>query len=216
MPEHEITRKVTRGDGYNHYLSTNIVGCQVQTDPKPELPGKAYIRFSDQHTLLQDRDGLPATTHLFRITPEAYKRVTKGCASSSSKMLRNKLIGQPRYNFIMVTEKMKNEAGKEEEVVCNVHAYPNSNFRDADFTSDRRHPLDEEDALVQFHENGNIDVLAFPNQFSIGLQEFINTLETKDKIGTDLEFTIPGADGKVRVAVNYIYGTTVTFSCVQE
>lgn len=215
MPEHSIEKKVTWGEKYNHYLTTNIVGCQIQTAPNPELPGKAYIRFSDQHSLLQDRDGLPATTHLLRITPEAYKRVTKGCASSSSKALRNKLIGQARYNFIMVTEKMKNEAGKEEEVVCNVHAYPNSNYREADF-SDRRHPLEDEDALVQLHENGNIDVLVFPNQFSFGLQTFIDELQKMAKLDTTTEFTFPGPDGKVRAAVNYIYGNTVTISCVQE
>lgn len=210
-----IERKVTWGDQYKHYYSTNISGCQMQMDPTPELPGKAYIRFFDQISLLEDRRNLPATDHLFRITPEMYKRVSRGC-KSSSKILRNKLIGQHLYNFIMVTEKMENEKGKQEEVVCNVHAYPNSDARESNMAAEINAQLDPAvNSVVQFYPNGNIDIFVFPAQFSIGLSTFITELEKLPTITADTEIIIPGVDGKVHAEVSSIYGTTVTFDCVE-
>lgn len=217
MPDQEITRKVTWGDKYKHYLTTNIIGCQVLTQPRPDLPGKAYIRFSTQLNITQDREGLPAEHPLKRITPEAYKRIAKGCPTSSSKKLKHKLVGQSRYNFILVAEKMKNEEGKEEEVICNVHSYPNSTTRDSNYNeTDRRFPLDEDSALVQFYEDGNIDICAYPNQFSFSLQAFINELEKLEKVGSKTTFTIPGPDSTVRVSVTSIYGDTFIMSLTQE
>ena len=208
-----IIRKVTWGDNFKHHLTTNIIGAQVQTDPKPELPGKAYIRFSNQSDFLNE--GSLSTTTLMRTSPEVYKRITKGCASVS-KTLRHKLIGQARYNFIIVSQSMKNENGQDEDVAVNIHAYPNQNYRSADFSQELRRPLDEEDAFIQFHENGNIDIMAFPQQFQIGLQQFITELEKLQTIDTTTEITFPGSEGKVRASVVSIYGNSVTFACVEE
>lgn len=212
MADTTIERKVTWGPEFKHHLTTNIIGAQVQPDPKPDYPGTAYIRFSDQDSFMSEQSR--STTTLMRVTPEAYKRVAKGGASVS-KTLRNKLIGQSRYNFIIVSKKMKNESGKEEDVATNVHAYPNRNYREADFSAELRRPLEPEDAFVQLHANGDIDILAFPAQFSMGLQQFITELEKLATVGTQTEVKFQGQDGTVTASVVNMYGNTITFSCAE-
>ncbi len=213
MAENTIERKVTWGSDFKHHLTTNIIGAQVQPDPNPEFPGKAYVRFSDQANFMNEQS--LSTTTLMRVTPEAYKRIAKG-SSSVSKALRNKLIGQSRYNFIIVSQKMKNEAGKEEDVAVNVHAYPNRNYRESDFAAELRRPLEPEDAFIQLHPNGDIDILAFPAQFSIGLQKFIEELEKLDKVDSQTEIKFPGQEGTVTASVIAMYGSTITLSCVEN
>lgn len=217
MADNDITRKVTSGEKYKHILTTNIVGAQVIADPRPELPGKAYIRFSDQYSILEDARNLPPTQQTKRVTPDVYKRVTKGNQRCFSKEQRGKLVGLHRYNFIMVTEKMTNEAGEDEDVICNIHVYPNSNQRTADLQRVLQIPLDPEDAVVQFHSDGNLDICVFPDQFSFGLQTFFNELEKLGTINDETEIEFPGPDGKVRAVVKTrINMNTVKFGCIQE
>lgn len=201
-----ITKQVTVGDTKRHIPAMFIRGAQID-----EETFKAYVSFSP----MQER-GNDAPTNLSSIMPctrEAYRRISKGIGSLT-KSLRNGLVGLSRYNYVMVVDKVAVEGADAatEEQVTHVHAYPNQNYVSADFTEELRVPIDANEAVVQLHSSGDIDIMAFPADFYSSIRRFIAEFEKMDSVDEMTTFTFSTHEGKVSARVILMHGNMVRLS----
>lgn len=197
-----INKTVTTGKGLRHLAASYIRGAQVD-----EESHQGYIAVSTMN--MRSKDKPTARQSLLRVTPAVYKRVANGYASVL-KELQPGLVGRMRYNFILVTEKDK-DGNKDNEVVKNIHLYPNSNTIASDATIALKIPVDENNAVVQLFPSGDIDVLAFPAILYPNIRDFITKLEELDSVDETTEFTFKSHRGDIDVSTSLIYGNRVTF-----
>lgn len=196
-----LTKEITTGDTKRHIPAMFIRGAQIDEETL-----KAYIAFSPMNEIGND-----APTNLSMTMPctkEAYRRVAKGIGSMA-RSLRSGLVGLSRYNFVVVANNP--DSGTDESVVTHVHAYPNQNYVSADFTEELKFPVGENEAIVQIHSSGNIDVMAFPAVFYTSIRRFITELEKLDKVDDMSAFTFKTHEGTVEAKVILMNGNMVRF-----
>lgn len=200
-----LTKEITTGDTKRHIPSMFIRGAQID-----EENFKSYVAFS-----LMNERGNDASANLSMTLPctkEAYRRVAKGIGSMA-RSLRNGLVGLSRYNFVVVTDTPVADGSNDDQaVITHVHAYPNQNYVSADFTEELKFPVDENEAIVQIHSSGNIDVMAFPAAFYTSTRRFITELEKLDSVDDMTSFTFKTSEGTVESKVILMNGNMVRFN----
>ena len=200
-----VPKQVTTGDNKRHIPAMFIRGAQID-----EESSTAYVAFSPMTGT--GNDSPVNTSSTLPCTLEAYRRIKKGIGSLT-RALRSGLVGLSRFNFVIVTENKQLEDSKEaKEVVTHVHAYPNQNYMTADFSEELKQPVDENEAIVQLHESGDIDIMAFPDVFYMSTRRFITELEKLDHVDNMTEFSFTTQEGKVKARVMLINGNQVRFS----
>lgn len=204
MPK--ITKQITTGDTKRHIPAMFIRGAQLDEETM-----KSYVAFSPMNEIGNDAPTNVSTT--MPCTREAYRRIAKGIGSMM-KSLRSGLIGLSRYNFVIVADKAtEDEEGKPtESTVTHVHAYPNQNYVGADFSEELRYPIENNEAVVQIHSSGDIDVMAFPADFYTSIRRFIAELEKLDSADEMTTFTFNTHEGKVAARVILMNGNIIRFS----
>lgn len=200
-----VPKQVTTGDTKRHIPAMFIRGAQID-----EESSTAYVAFSPMTGTGNDAPVNTSTT--LPCTREAYRRIAKG-VGSLMRSLRSGLVGLSRFNYVVVTDNKKLEDSDEtREVVTHVHAYPNQNYMTADFSSELRFPVDENEAIVQLHASGDIDVMAFPGVFYLSTRRFITELEKLDQVDDMTSFSFKTQEGTVNARVMLINGNMVRFS----
>lgn len=200
-----LTKEVTTGANKRHTPAMFIRGAQIDEETL-----KAYVAFSPMNETGNDAPTNFSST--LPCTKNAYRRISKGIGSVS-RSLRNGLIGLSRYNFVVVTDAAgTDDAGnKTEECVTHVHAYPNQNYVSADATEELRYPVGDNEAIVQVHSSGDIDIMAFPAEFYTSIRRFITELEKLDTIDDMTEITFSTHEGKVNARIIVMNGNTLRF-----
>lgn len=199
-----IPKEITAGKDKHHIPAMLIRGAQINEETMT-----AYVSFAPMAATGNDAPTNLSTT--LACTREAYRRISKGIGSLL-RPLRNGLIGLSRFNYIMVTEEVVAENGEKQQTVTHVHAHPNQNYVSADFTEELRFPVDSNEAIVQLHKSGDIDVMAFPSEFYLSIRRFIGELEKLDKVDEDTTVTFKTQGGDVEARIIMINGNMVRFS----
>lgn len=195
-----VKKKTTVGEGLTHTHSSFISGAQVD----PNDPTVAYVEFSTITGFGTDKSN--GVSRLLRASKDAYRRITTG-DGSQLEALRAGLRGASRYNFVIVIK----GKDKDEEIV-NVHSYPNPNYIECDMSEQLNFHVAPTDAVVQFHQTGDIDIMAFPARMYRRLGSFIAELEKRDKIKDDDVITIGSGASAFTATVQNIVGNRVTFT----
>ena len=138
------------------------------------------------------------------MSPDMLRRVATG-GNAIHKAMQYGLKALPQFDSIVLLN--KREDGKEEAV--GIHLYPNSNYAAADMSIELERPVGSEAAIVQLHDYGDIDVLAFPFTFYHLILNFISELEKYTKVKTGDKFTI----SDVTFTVVRVVGDEVEFRC---
>jgi hypothetical protein len=80
----------------------------------------------------------------------------------------------------------------QEETVTAIHAVPNDDYMDCDWTSELKELIPDGGVKITVRENGGMDLVSFPYQFRGREAEVLAKLEALDKINAATQFKIAG------------------------
>lgn len=159
-----------------HYTAVRILSVYLDKNDKT----RGMISFIDH---------VGVEIHL-RTTKEEYLHVLNG-AGCDAVAFESGLARAHRYRFSVCTEQVDYDGTKEETIVA-VHAVPNNDYMDCDWTSELQELIPDGGVKVTVRENGGIDLISFPYQFRGREAEVLAKLEALDKINTATQFKITG------------------------
>lgn len=183
-----------------------ITGCDL-----PENTESPVIQF----TVSSGAGGeyaMEAGERSMYMTKEAFARALgKG---SRSPDLRKGLSGAHRFGFTILTKdieyKREGKAPLKVPTVVGIHTIPLDYYLEADLASVlRERDLEKNEAVVEFHENGDIDLLAYPLDIANSRYSFVRALEGLEEISDTTDISV----GRVQYQVESIRGQRVIFSC---
>ena len=189
-----ITRKTT--DKHVHIFTTGIKAYQTKSDAKNAI--FSCIRTSSP----MSTDGTEA---VYDASPNMLRRLMHGNGAIHKEM-QHGLKALPHFNCQLLVEK------ENPNMVVGVHMIPNSNYAMADMSQELEMPVPSEAAIVQLHESGEIDILAFPHNLYRHIYTFLQALEGKDKLSTGDQFTV----GQTTCIVSQVVGDLVTIRCREK
>lgn len=197
-----INKKNTRD--LAHYAARTITNIQVITnDQEQEVPVVAFI----------GGKGGGAVETVLPMTPEAWARAAMG-TGTSVEALRDGLNMASRYRFQVLTDKIKNESGKEEETVVGIHCIPDDNYIQCNFGLTLNRPnITEDMAVVQIHDNtGEMDIVAFPGALRRSVNAFLKELEGITEFDNSTTFVAEG----VSYTIMNAFGSEISFRCTKR
>lgn len=137
------------------------------------------------------------------------KRMTKRLLTGGGaqhKDMQHGLRALPHFELIILLED-KDKDGKSTETAVGVHTYPTANYAAADASIELEMPVASNSAVVQMHDTGEIDVMAFPFEFYNNIKAFIKALEKKTTLDAGDSIKV----GNIDFIVQRIIGDVVTF-----
>ena len=159
-----------------HYTATRIITVYLDRNDK----NRGMISFIDH---------LGIELHI-RITKEEYLHVLSG-AGCDAEAFEAGLSRAHRYRFAICTEMVAYDDIQEETVTA-IHAVPNDDYMDCDWTSELKELIPDGGVKITVRENGGMDLVSFPYQFRGREAEVLAKLEALDKINAATQFKIAG------------------------
>lgn len=159
-----------------HYTATRVISVYLDRNDK----NRGMISFIDH---------LGIELHI-RITKEEYLHVLNG-AGCDAEAFEAGLARTHRYRFAVCTE-MVSYGDLQEETVTAIHAVPNDDYMDCDWTSELKELIPDGGVKLTVRENGGMDLVSFPYQFRGREAEVLAKLEALDKINAATQFKIAG------------------------
>lgn len=150
----ELKKEITTQ--FKHIPSTGIKACQV-------FPNKNKVYAS---CMTKIKGG--AMDGVYPVTPEMAKRIMKNSGSMHPQLKRG-LTKTSRFEFILLV----NEKGE----LAGTHLYPTKVYNEADSSTTINMNLDENEAVVQLHPNGEIEVFVMPLKLWSDTTNLIKQLE---------------------------------------
>lgn len=176
---------------YKHVHSTGIKAYQHHEDS-----GITYMSCIVE----QGKDSYGEA--IYPMNKQMTRRLLTG-AGAQHKDMQHGLRALPHFELVLLVD-AKEKDGKTVNTAVGAHVYPTWNYASADATTELEMPVASNAAIVQLHDSGEIDVLAFPSEFYNSIKSFITSLEKKTtltpgdviKVG-NIEFTLQRIVGDV-------------------
>jgi hypothetical protein len=159
-----------------HYTAMRILSVYLDRNNK----SRGMVSFIDH---------VGVEVHL-RVTKEEYLHVLNG-AGCDAEAFESGLTRTHRYRFAICTEQI-NHGDVTEETVTAIHAVPNDDYMDCDWTAELQELIPDGGVKITVRSNGGIDLISYPYQFRGREAEVLSKLEALDKINTATQFKIAG------------------------
>lgn len=159
-----------------HYTAVRILNVYLDREDK----NRGMVSFIDH---------LGVELHL-RTTKEEYLHILNG-SGCDAEAFEAGLSRAHRYRFSICSEMVDYEGVKEETVTA-IHAVPNDDYMDCDWTSELHELIPDGGVKVTVRDNGGIDLVSFPYQYRGREAEVLSKLEALDKINAATQFKITG------------------------